>query len=273
MTIRALIVDDEPLARERIRHLLRGVDDVDVVGECRNGKAAVEAVRTKGPDLVFLDVQMPELDGFGVLEQLDPAEIPAVVFVTAYDRYAIEAFEVHALDYLLKPFDRDRFLKTVQRVRDHLRARNGTALPGRLQALLEDLSARGGRSDRVVVRSAGRIVFLPTAEIDWIEAADNYVRLHAGKQVHVMRETMQALEQMLDADRFVRIHRSSIVNLDRVREVQPWFHGEYVLILQDGTKLTTGRAYRARLDGLLRRGAPAPDDRPPPTPDADGGRP
>jgi two-component system LytT family response regulator len=250
--IRALIVDDEPLARERIRHLLRGVSDVQVVGECRDGPAAVEAVRTAGPDLMFLDVQMPEMDGFEVLRLLEPGEIPAVVFVTAYDRYAIEAFEVRALDYLLKPFDRDRFLKTLQRVREHLRTRGGAGA-GELHALLRDLPARPGRSERLVVRSGGRIVFLPVAEIDWIEAADNYVRLHAGKQVHVMRETLQRLESTLDPERFVRIHRSTMVNLERVRELQPWFHGEYVLILTDGTRLTTGRAHRARLDRWLRR--------------------
>jgi two-component system LytT family response regulator len=253
VTIRTLIVDDEPLARERLRHLIRDIPDLEVVGECGDGRTALDAVRTLGPDLVFLDVQMPEMGGFDLLGRLDPGEIPAVVFVTAYDRYALDAFEVHALDYLLKPFDRDRFLKTVRRVRDHLKARNGTALPDRVQAMLRNVGSPGARPDRLVIRSAGRIVFLPTGEVDWIEAADNYVRLHAGRQVHLMRETMQVLEESLDPGRFVRIHRSSIVNIDRVREVQPWFHGKYVLILQDGTRLTTGRAYRAHVDRLLGR--------------------
>jgi two-component system LytT family response regulator len=251
MTIRALIVDDEPLARERLRHLLRDARDIQVVGECRDGPSALEAVRATKPDLMFLDVQMPELDGFEVLQSLDPREIPVVVFVTAYDRYAIDAFEVQALDYLLKPFDRDRFHKTLQRVREHLRA--DESMPRRIEALLRALPARGDRAQRLVVRSAGRVVFLPVAEIDWIEAADNYVRLHAGKHVHVMRETMQRLEATLDPSRFVRIHRSTMVNLDRVRELQPWFHGEYVLILEDGTKLVTGRAHRERIDRLMGR--------------------
>jgi two-component system LytT family response regulator len=261
VTIRALIVDDEPLARDRLRHLLRNASDIEIVGECRDGASAVEAVRTARPDLLFLDVQMPELDGFDVLRRLDPDATPIVVFVTAYDRYAIDAFEVQALDYLLKPFDRARFERTLQRVRDQLLTDPGGGAR-RMAAMLAALPRRAP-PPRLVVRSGGRVLFLPVAEIDWIEAADNYVRLHAGRQIHVMRESLQRLETTLDPAQFVRIHRSTMVNLDRVREIQPWFHGEHVLILQDGAKLVTGRAYRKRIDRLLgRRAARPPEDAP-----------
>ncbi|MEX0691862.1 MAG: LytTR family DNA-binding domain-containing protein [Gemmatimonadales bacterium] len=251
MTIRAAIVDDEPLARDRIRHLLRGVEDMTIAGEAGDGRTAVTMLRAVMPDLVFLDVQMPEQDGFDVLRAIPVPERPLVVFVTAYDKYAIHAFDFHALDYLLKPFSKDRFRRTLDRVRAQLLVADDGGLPRRLEALLADLGSRAGRN-RLVVRSGERTLFLAMDDVDWFEAADNYVRVHAGKQVPLMRETMHRLEQTLPADRFVRIHRSTIVNLDRIREIQPWFHGEMVVILADGTKLTTGRSYRGRLDGLLK---------------------
>jgi two-component system LytT family response regulator len=248
MTIRALIVDDEPLARTRLRALLDGEADVEVVGECGDGQAALAAVAELAPDLLFLDVQMPALDGFGLLEALGPGRLPAVVFVTAYDRYALRAFEVHALDYLLKPFDRDRFRKALDRARAQLAAAGRGAADPRLLALLED--TRGARRplERLVVKSAGRVFFLRTEEIDWIEAAGNYVRLHAGADTHLLRDTMNGLEARLDPQRFLRVHRSTIVNVDRIQELQPWFHGDYLVILRDGTQLTLSRGYRPKVE-------------------------
>jgi two-component system LytT family response regulator len=249
--IRTLIVDDEPLGRERLRTLLRAEPDVELVGECANGLEAVSHIDERTPDLVFLDVQMPELDGFAVLESVGVERMPPTVFVTAYDQYALKAFEVHALDYLLKPFTRARFRKTLQRVRDHLRKQRTDAseLSRQLIALLRDVRTDRQFLERLVVKSGGRVFFLRVDEIDWIEAAGNYLRLHAGQDVHLMRETMKGMETKLDPDRFVRIHRSIIVNTDRIRELQPWFHGEYVLILLDGTRLTSSRNFD---DGLKR---------------------
>jgi two-component system LytT family response regulator len=244
VTIRALIVDDEPLARGRLRTLLAGEPDVEVVGECGDGLEAVAAVEELSPDLLFLDVQMPALDGFAVLEALDADRLPAVVFVTAHDRYALRAFEVHALDYLLKPFDRDRFRKALGRARAQIAGAEGG---GKLPALLADARARRQPADRLVIKSAGRVFFLRTEEIDWVEAAGNYVRLHCGGDAHLLRETMNGLEARLDGQRFLRVHRSTIVNVDRIRELQAWFHGDYLVILRDGTQLTLSRGYRPRV--------------------------
>jgi two-component system LytT family response regulator len=245
--IRTLIVDDEPLGRERIRTLLAGDAEIEVIGECGDGRQAIAAIEGRKPDLVFLDVQMPEVDGFGVLDAICNERMPAIIFVTAYDRYAVQAFEVHALDYLLKSFDRERFLAAVQRAKEELRRAREGVLNERLAGLLEDLQSKKGRLTRLVIRSAGRIVFLRVEEIDWIEAADNYVRVHAGREAHLIRETLQSLEKRLDPAKFLRIHRSSLVNLDRIRELQPIFHGDYAVKLADGTELTLSRNYREKL--------------------------
>lgn len=247
--IRAIVVDDEPLACERIRMLLDGQADVEIVAECRNGADAVRAIQQLAPDLVFLDVQMPELDGFEVLERLSPGRLPVIVFVTAYDQYALKAFEVSALDYLLKPFDRERFTKALERARSEVEHRKDGSANERLLELLSDLRGARRPLERIIVRSGGRVFFLRADEIDWIEAAGNYVRLHAGSEDHLYRETMAGMEKKLDAKRFARIHRSTIVNLDRIKELQPWFRGDYVVLLRDGRKLTLGRAYRDRLIG------------------------
>ena len=249
--IRAVIVDDERLARNRLRRLLAGEPDIEVAAECAGGREALEFLVTRGGDLLFLDVQMPDLDGFGVLEALPPSRLPLVIFVTAYDEHALHAFEVHALDYLLKPFDRARFGKALDRARRQLALRRGGALPGpNLQSLLEQL--RGQRAQTVIpVKNAGRIVLVRMEDLDWIEAADNYVCLHAGAETHVLRETMSALEARLDARRFVRIHRSAIVNIERIKELRPWFHGEYQVLLTNGAELTLSRSYRDRLLGML----------------------
>ncbi len=251
--IRTMVVDDEPVARERIVGLLSQEKDIEMVGEYSDGTQAVSAIQQQHPDLVFLDVQMPACDGFGVIQQLGPEQVPAVVFVTAYDEYALKAFEVHALDYLLKPFGRDRFQQTLQHARAILERRRAGDLGRRLLALVHDIKTEPGptRLDRLVVKSGGRVFFLRTDQIDWIEAAGNYVRLHLGEESHLFRETMNNMEARLDGQRFVRIHRSRIVNSDRIKELQPWFNGEYVVILRNGTRLTLSRGYRDRLQEQL----------------------
>lgn len=251
LPIRVLLVDDEPLARSVLREMLQDDPQAEIVGECGNGREAVEAINSQSPELVFLDVQMPGLGGFEVIEELGKGKIPYVVFVTAYDQYAIRAFEVHALDYILKPFDRERFERSWQRARDQiLRDRNG-GTNQRILALLEDLKAGNKYLERLVIKASGRIYFLETNEIDWVEADGNYVSVHSGKKTHLLRETISSLEQQLDPKKFVRIHRSSIVRLDRIRELKPWFHGEYRIILLDGTQLTLSRNYRDRLQEAL----------------------
>jgi len=256
--IRTVIVDDESPARRRIRELLDPVPDVEVVAECTGGPAAVEQIRTLAPDLLFLDVQMPELDGFGVLAALGLEATPVTVFITAYDHYALKAFDVHALDYLLKPYSDERFEQALDRARTHLATRQRDALNRKLLALLAhhrpDLAASTDaptRLDRLVLKTGGRVLFLKVEEIDWIDAAGVYVNLHAGGKTYLHRETLGGLENRLDPVRFVRIHRSTIVNLDRIRELQPYFHGEYVVVLHDGTKLKLSRTYRARLQERL----------------------
>jgi two-component system LytT family response regulator len=245
--IRTLIVDDEPLGRERIRTLLAADPEIEVIEECPDGPRAIAAIERARPDLVFLDVQMPEVDGFGVLDAIAGERMPAIIFVTAYDRYAVQAFEVHALDYLLKSFDRERFQAALQRAKAEIRRSREGLLNERLTGLLEDLQAKQKRLTRLVIKSAGRIVFLRVEEIDWIEAADNYVRVHAGRESHLIRETLQSLGNRLDAEKFLRIHRSTLVNLDRIRELRPIFHGDYLVRLNDGTELTLSRSYREKL--------------------------
>lgn len=252
--IRTMVVDDEPVARERIVGLLQQEQDIELVGECADGQQAVNAIQQQHPDLVFLDVQMPACDGFSVIRQVGAEHMPAVVFVTAYDEYALRAFEVHAIDYLLKPFGRDRFQQTLQHARQHLERRRAGDLGRRLLALVQDLKPEPQKLDRLVVKSGGRVFFLRTDEIDWIEAAGNYVRLHLGEDSHLFRETMNNMEGRLDTRRFVRIHRSRIVNTDRIKELQPWFNGEYVVVLQNGARLTLSRGYREKLQERLGKG-------------------
>ncbi|MFO0965190.1 MAG: LytTR family DNA-binding domain-containing protein [Gemmataceae bacterium] len=248
MKVRTLIVDDEPLARQRLRALLTTDADVALLGECGDGAEAVTELGRLRPDLVFLDVQMPVLDGFGVLQALGADWAPEVIFVTAHDHYALKAFEVHALDYLLKPFDKARFASALERAK--ARIRQGAGLDERVQALLQSVQPRSG-PERLIVKSAGRIYFIRIDDVDWIEAAANYVRLHVGKEDHLLRESLTALEKRLDPARFARIHRSTIVNLERIRELQPVFHGDYVLILRDGTELAVSRNFRDKLRAAL----------------------
>jgi two-component system LytT family response regulator len=253
MNIRALIVDDEPPARALIATLLRQESDVEVVGECENGRSAVAAIARLAPDLVFLDVQMPGLDGFDVLAELPVNRWPMIVFVTAYDQHAVRAFEIHALDYLLKPFEYDRLRRSVQRARAELEKAGEAAHQPRLVALLEDLMDRSQNWDRLAVRDARRVTFFKPEEIDWIEAEGNYLRLHAGKKSHLLRQTMQTAEARLASKKFLRISRSTLVNLERVREWQPLFHGDSLVTLEDGTRLTVTRMYREGLDRVMAR--------------------
>ena len=250
---RVLIADDEPLARERLRMLLSKEDWVEIAGECDNGTDAVAAIHKLKPDLVFLDVQMPGSTGFDVIDNVGAARMPAVVFVTAYDRYALRAFDVHALDYLLKPFDRERFQQALRRARQHLDRENAGELERRLLELVQDLRTTPQRPERFVIKSGGRVFFVRTDEIDWIEAAGNYVKLHVGNDAHLLRETMNALEAQLDPDVFFRIHRCHIVNIERVKELQPWFNGEYVVFLRSGARLTLSRGYREKLQDRIGR--------------------
>ena len=250
---RVLIVDDEPLARERIRTLLNEDSGFEVAGEAGDGATAAQAIRALNPDLVFLDVQMPGADGFDVIDTVGPDKMPFVVFVTAYDRYALKAFDVHALDYLLKPFDRDRFRQALARANQQLDKNGGANIERRLAAIVNDLRPTKVKTDRFVVKSGGRIFFVRTSEIDWIEAAGNYVKLHVGNDSHLIRETMNAVEGKLSPEMFVRIHRCHIVNIEQVRELQPWFNGEYVVFLKNGTRLTLSRGYRERLQDRVGR--------------------
>ncbi|MCY1062415.1 response regulator [Nannocystis sp. SCPEA4] len=246
MAIRALIVDDEPLARDLLREMLAAHPQVAVVGECRSGAEAVQAIGRLAPDVVFLDVQMPEMNGFEVVASVGAARMPRVVFVTAHDRYAVQAFEVHALDYLLKPFDDERLARAVARL-----DAAGDGLDARLAALLAGRTAP--RPERLVIHDGSRALFVPLAEVDWIEAAGKYVVVHAGEASHVLRESISTLAAELDPHSFARIHRSTIVRIERIREVRSLLGGDYEVVLRDGTALTTSRGHRHRVQALLGR--------------------
>ncbi len=252
MPLRVLLVDDEQPARDRLRQLLAGVGDVEVIGEAEDGVQAVERVAELRPDLILLDIQMPGCSGLEVAASLGRPR-PAIIFCTAYDQYAVDAFELQALDYLLKPVNRARFYETVGRAKTQIRSGRSGAASDQLAALVEQLSARPQQMERLAIKVSGRIVFLKVDEIDWIEAVDDYARIHAGRQVHLVRDTLTRLESRLPPEQFLRIHRSTIVNVDRVKEVQTWFQGDYLLILADGTRLTSGRSYRQKLQRFLQQ--------------------
>jgi two-component system LytT family response regulator len=246
--LRVVVVDDERLARQKIRTLLARESGVEIVRECANGPEAVDAIRDETPDLVFLDVQMPGMDGFGVLRAVGGAASPAIVFVTAHEKYAVKAFEVHAIDYLLKPFDRARFRVALDRAREQLATGAHHDCAARIAAMIREMQAPAF-AERIAVRTGGRMFFVRVDDIDWIEAADNYARIHHRKGTSLVRETMTALETTLDPRRFVRVHRRAIVNLDRIEEVRTLFHGEQVVVLRGGVEVPCGRAYRERLGG------------------------
>ncbi len=261
MSVRVLLVDDDHFARASVRSLLSAEPGVHIVGEAADGHAALEAIEREDPDLVFLDVDMPGLDGFGVLEALGGARLPAVVFVTAHEHYAIRAFEVHAMDYLLKPFGRERFRQAFARARAALARRDDDGQAERVQALLEELReeqrgierllAPAAPLDRILVKARDRVLLVELAEVDWIEAEGNYVRLHAGSAAYLVRWKIGSLEERLDPRRFARIHRSTVVNLERVQELRPWFAGDLLVVLKDGTELKLSRGYRPKLEERL----------------------
>jgi two-component system LytT family response regulator len=251
LPLRVLLVDDEPLARAKLRRLLADEVGIEVAGEAGSVAEARERLLAVHPDLVFLDVQMPGGDGFALIESLPPAERPAIVFVTAHDEHAVRAFEVHALDYLLKPFDRERLRVALERARETLGRDEPAATDEQLRSMLAELRGEQPHLERFVIRGVGRIVFVNAADVDWIEAAGNYVRLHLGKESHLLRETMSSLETRLDPKVFARIHRSTIVNIDRIRELHHIFHGDYSVLLRDGTRLTLSRGFREQFERLV----------------------
>ena len=263
--IKILIADDELLARRRISKLLQGRADVEIVGECKNGLETVSMIQEQRPGLIFLDVQMPDLDGFGVLKQLPAVQLPLIIFVTAFDQYALQAFEFHAMDYLLKPFDDDRFETALSRAITQIRRQNLAEFNERLIGFMENFDGSNSQTEtppqqtssehqyleRLAVKSSGRIYFLKTEEIDWIEAAGVYVNLHAGRESHLIRESMSKIESQLSPGQFLRIHRSTIVNIDKIKEMHSYFHGEYIVIMKDGTELKLSRSYRDKLQAVL----------------------
>lgn len=250
MPFTALLVDDEPLAREGLRMLLARDPEFSAIYDAKNGYEAVEGIRTLRPDLVFLDVQMPEMDGFAVVQEVGGGQMPAVVFVTAHDRYAIQAFEINAIYYLLKPVTEERFAKALARAKARLGSRPADEASRQILSLLETIASPPRSLKRLAVRSAGKTVFVDVEEIDWIEAAENYVQLHAGRAEHLLHVTMNTLEKSLDPELFLRIHRSVIVNVRRIKELQPFMHGEYVITLANGVRLQSGRMYNEKLKAL-----------------------
>lgn len=253
--IQVLIVDDEPLAREGIRLLLQAQSDMRVVGECGTGIEALEFLRKHKVDLIFLDVQMPEMTGIQMLAHLERRSLPAIIFVTAYDQYALEAFRVHAVDYLMKPFTDEQFGEALERARHQIQAWDVAGLEARLAALLNHMSRNVVNPTsfltRISIPTAGRTEFVKTADIDWIEAADYYVEVHVGSRAHLLRETMNRLEEQLDPSRFVRIHRSTIVNIDRIHAIEPYFKGDYCVALKDGKKLKVSKNRYEKLKEVL----------------------
>jgi two-component system LytT family response regulator len=244
MMLQTIIVDDEAPARERVRDLLAGEPDIAVAAECPNGREAIAAIGEHRPHLLFLDIQMPQVNGFDVLRALPANQLPAVIFTTAYDQHALKAFEVHALDYLLKPFKQARFKAALQRARDHLCKRNDGDADTRILALLERIRPEQSYTNRFVVKTASRVVIVKAGDVDWIESAANYALLHVGDKTHLVRETMRALEEQLSPTQFLRVSRSAIVNIERIKELQPMMKGEYVVLLHNGKQLNMTRGIR-----------------------------
>ena len=250
--IRLLIVDDEPLARAGVRRLLEHDDVIQVIGECEDGAEAVVAILDQQPDAVLLDIKMPEMNGLDVVRTIGVARMPLTVFITAYDEHALRAFELHAVDYLLKPFDDERFAQTIQRIKSEIQTRAAARLSEKLLNVLQDTQPKGGRYlNRIVVRTDGRTLLLKTADVEWIEAADYYARIHAAGKSHLLRETMNELESKLDPEVFFRVHRSAIVNLEKVKEIQPYTRGEHVVIMNGGAKVRLSRGRREKLEERL----------------------
>lgn len=250
--MRALVIDDEPLARDKVSLFATEHQDIEIVGRAGNGTEALDAIRTLSPDLLFLDIQMPGMTGFELLQHLSAGPLPGIIFITAFDEFALRAFEFHALDYLLKPYDKERFAKAVEHARSALTNRSDAEITAeQVRSLLVSIQQRPKNLERLIVKTNGRIIFLRLEEIDWLEAAGNYVKLHVGNESHLMRETMNRLEEQLDPTRFIRIHRSTIVNIAKVREMQPYFNGDHTVILQNNTSLILSRGYRDHFSAML----------------------
>jgi two-component system LytT family response regulator len=254
MKVRALIVDDEPLAREWVRVAIQDDPDIEIAAECGDGFKAVEAIDELRPDLVFLDVQMPGLDGFGVLGMVPPEELPAIIFVTAFDQYALRAFDAHAVDYLMKPFSRERIHEAVKRAKAWLSRQGDDDLRSTLLKLVEDIRKERSFPEWLLLKNEGKSIFVKVRDIDWIESSRNNVRLHVGHQTYLFHETTAGIEGKLDPRKFLRIHRSAIVNIERIKEMHPWFNGDYSVTLRDGTQLTMSSTYRERLKEFRRVG-------------------
>ena len=256
--VRVVIADDERLARQKLRLLLGSEPQITLLAECQDGRQTVAAIRAFHPDLLLLDIQMPDLDGFQVLQEISPHEMPAVIFTSAYDQYAIRAFEAHALDYLLKPFDQGRLHHAIERARQEMLKSENRDITNRLLELLSQM--RPGMAQpiaepqqRLVIKAKGRVVFLNLDEIDWVEAAANYVRLNAGKESYVLRETISRTAERLNPNQFIRIHRSTIVNVHKIKELIPVNSGEYVVVLKNGKELSCSRGYRAILQRMIEK--------------------
>lgn len=259
--IKTAIIDDEPLAREKIRTFLKDQEDIEVMGECKDSLEAIELIKKSKPDLIFLDIKMPGMNAFEMLENLNKnlkvKEFPLIIFTTAFDKYALKAFEVHALDYLLKPFDRERFLITLERARTQLTNKISGENSKKILQALEDLKRKDNSInenvlERIVIKSSERIYFVQTSEIEWLEASGNYIKIFANGASHLTRDTMNSMEKKLNPQKFVRIHRSIIVNVDFIKEFKPWFNGEYEVYMKNKTKFTSGRTYKNNIDSILK---------------------
>jgi two-component system LytT family response regulator len=252
MAYKALIIDDEALSRKRLRLMLRCHPDIDIVGECANGEEAIMAILKMSPDLIFLDVQMTEMNGFDVLDSIGQEKIPAVIFVTAYDQYALKAFDVHAVDYLLKPFGQERLTQAVTRALNAIQTHQSADINRSLLALLDKLKKSGQYSKRLLAKVKGRIHLLPVNDVEWIEAENYYARIHLGQESFLLRESLNHLQKRLDPKQFIRVHRSAIINIRYIKELQSWFHGEYIVILKNGVKLNISRNYQKNVLATLR---------------------
>jgi two-component system, LytTR family, response regulator len=250
--IRVIIADDEPLAREKTSLFVKNISDLEVAAVCENGNEAIAACKHFHPDLLLLDIQMPEVSGFDVVQRLSPENIPGIIFVTAYDEFALQAFEYHAIDYLLKPFDFERFYSAINRARTLLQTNHErNSRDAQMKMLLDSIEKKEPPLNRLVVKTDGRIIFLKIGEIDWMEAAGNYIKLHVGSESYLVRATMNNIEKQLDPEKFLRIHRSSIINIERIKELRPWFNGDYKVVLNGNEQLVLSKGYRSSFNKLV----------------------
>lgn len=254
MLIKALIVDDEPLARDRVREMLKEHPEIEVIGEAKNGREAIDSIVNQHPDLVFLDIQMPDLSGFDVLQSLDVERLPLIIFVTAYDQHAIRAFDVHAVDYLTKPFDRKRFAEAVDQAKVFMKAATQPDTAGLLR-MLQELKAASGYRERFAIKNGETVFFVRAEDVDAIEAEGNYVRINLGSSSHLLRDTLNNIESQVNPRMFVRIHRRTIVNINRVKELQTWARGEYRVVLSTGAHYTLSRGYRQHFESFIKLGS------------------